>query len=52
MLQSAQWQQKSAERFSFELFGLIRFGADLMQQILEVDSARQRLSFTLDLLNQ
>jgi len=52
VLQSAQWQQKSAERFSFELFGFIRFDADLMQQILEMDSARQCLSFTLDLLNQ
>ena len=52
MLQSAQLQQKSAERFSFELFGLIRFEADLMQQILEMDSVRQRLSLTLDLLNQ
>ena len=52
VLQSEQWQQKSAERFSFELFGLIRFDADLMQQILEMNSVRQRLNFTLDLLNQ
>lgn len=51
LLNDSGWQQKSAEDFSFELFGLMRFDADLMQQILEMDSAQQRLQFTLDLLN-
>lgn len=51
LLNDEEWQAKTAEAFSFELFGLMRFDAELMQQILEMDSAHQRLQYTLDLLN-
>ena len=52
MLNSDEWQQKSPLAFSFELFGLVGFDAEILQTILEMDSAGQRLSYTLELLNE
>lgn len=51
LLQSDEWASMSSDEFSFELFGLIHFDADVMQTLLEMDSANQRLSSTLSLLN-
>ncbi|MDF1764242.1 MAG: LON peptidase substrate-binding domain-containing protein, partial [Oleibacter sp.] len=51
-LNSEEWLSLSAEQFSFQLFGMIRFEADLLQQILEMNSATERLERTLTLLNQ
>ncbi|GGY35107.1 ATP-dependent protease [Bacterioplanes sanyensis] len=52
LLTSPEWQHKDASAFSFELFGLVRFDAELLQHILEMPSAHQRLQTTLELLNQ
>jgi len=46
------WSEKTAEKFSFELFGVLSFGAETQQHILEMDSASERLTFALDMLNQ
>ena len=51
LLKSADWQQKTPQQFSFEVFGLVRFDADILQSILEMTRASDRLQFTLDLLN-
>lgn len=51
LLNDEEWKNKTAEQFSFELFGIMRFDAELMQEILEMDSASKRLQYTLDLLN-
>ena len=40
------------EEFSFRLFGAVSFGSELQQEILEMDSAHQRLTEALSLLNQ
>lgn len=48
---STEWQTKSDSAFSMQLFGLIRFDAELLQELLETDSAHQRLQRTLELLN-
>jgi Lon protease-like protein len=47
-----EWLQKSTTDFSFELFGMISFGSENQQQILEMNSIRQRLQRALELLNQ
>ncbi|ASP40930.1 carboligase [Bacterioplanes sanyensis] len=52
MLNSPEWQQKSPQAFSFQLFGMVRFDADILQHILEMTSAHARLNYTLQLLNQ
>lgn len=51
LMESEEWQTKSAQAFSFELFGMIAFDADILQEILEMDSANERLNYTLALLN-
>jgi Lon protease-like protein len=51
LMESQEWQTKSAQAFSFELFGMIAFDADILQEILEMDSANERLNYTLALLN-
>lgn len=51
LMESEEWQIKSAQAFSFELFGMIAFDADILQEILEMDSANERLNYTLALLN-
>ena len=50
-LTSDAWKLKGHTEFSFELFGLIRFRSDLLQSLLEMDSAQARLESTLGLLN-
>lgn len=46
-----EWLAKDAHTFSFQLFGLVSFGADLQQEILEMNSIHQRLQRALELLN-
>ncbi|WP_221793412.1 LON peptidase substrate-binding domain-containing protein [Oceanobacter mangrovi] len=48
----ARWQDKTPQQFSFELFGSLSFGAENQQQLLEMDSAAERLAFVLEMLNQ
>lgn len=52
LLHSESWQHKTPEAFSFELFGILHTEADIMQSILEMDSATDRMNQALDLLNQ
>ena len=52
VLSSPEWRDKSPEEFSFQLFGLIGFDPEIMQDLLETPSVHQRLTLTLDLLNQ
>ena len=51
-LSSAEWQDKEAKAFSFEIFGMLRLDGDIMQKILEKRSPVDRLQLALDLLNQ
>ncbi|MBV0934288.1 LON peptidase substrate-binding domain-containing protein [Marinobacterium weihaiense] len=46
-----EWQAKSDADFSMALFGVVRFEPELMQELLEMDSAHQRLTQALALLN-
>jgi len=50
-LRSADWQALSAEDYSYQIFGCLRFDADIMQQILESTSATQRLAAISQLLD-
>lgn len=52
VLSSPEWRNKSPAEFSYQLFGLIGFDPEIMQDLLETASVQQRLSLTLDLLNQ
>ena len=52
ILNQDEWLSKTPQAFSFELFGLIRFDAHYLQQALEMESAVERLRFTLDLMNR
>lgn len=52
VLASAEWQTKSAYVFSFELFSVLQTDAELMQQILEMDSSVDRLNTALKLLSK
>jgi Lon protease-like protein len=51
VLMSPEWQNMKSEEFSFRLYSLIGFDADLLQRLLEMNSAADRMQFTLDLLN-
>lgn len=51
VLMSPEWQKMDSEEFSFRLYSLIGFDADLLQQLLEMNSPAERMQFTLDLLN-
>ncbi len=51
LMESEEWQTRSAQAFSFELFGMIASDADILQKILEIDSANERLNYPLALLN-
>lgn len=51
MVESPEWQARSDGEFSMALFGVIRFDPEILQSLLEMDSAHQRLQHTLDLLN-
>ncbi len=52
LLFSDEWVNKDLSRFSFEIFGLLQFDADLQQEILEMTSVKARLDYLLDLLNE
>ena len=51
VMASDEWQKMGGTEFSFRLFSLIQFAPELLQQVLEMDSAHQRLSKTLEWLN-
>lgn len=46
------WMRISAEDFSFQILGSIRFDDDIQQCFLELDSANKRLNLFLTLLNR
>ena len=50
IIESEDWMEMSAEAFSFQIFGSIRFDDDIQQNILELDSANKRLNLLLQLL--
>lgn len=52
MAEAEEWQRKDHSAFSFALFSVIRFDPSLLQSLLEMDSAHDRLKYTLELLNQ
>ena len=52
LLETPEWASMSAEDFSYRIFGLVRFDGDLLQELLEITSAHERLQLTLDLLNE
>ncbi len=49
-LQQGKWASLDPADFSFRIFQLLQFDADVMQTVLEERSAHKRLSITLDLL--
>jgi hypothetical protein len=51
LAESEEWKEKTDGQFSLALFGVVHFEPELMQAILEMDSAPQRLTRTLELLN-
>lgn len=51
LLASPEWQTKTPEQLSYELFQFIQLDADIMQAILEEKTAEQRLVSFLDVLN-
>ena len=51
LLKQQSWQEKSPADFSFELLGLLRFGAEDMQQMLEMTQVNDRLERILQLIN-
>lgn len=50
-LESDEWQSKSAQSFSFELFSVVRMESEIQQRILEERNALNRLKITLNILN-
>lgn len=52
LLQGDSWQSQNADEFSFKIFQFLRFGPDLMQNILETRSTNQRLTTVWELLCQ
>ena len=52
LLESEDWQNKTPEVFSFEIFGIVHLEPELQQQILEYRSATRRLELLLELLNE
>lgn len=51
-LESPEWMDKSPQDFSFSVFSIIQFEADIQQNILEDQSALSRLQHVLSVLNQ
>lgn len=51
VMESEDWQKMGGSDFSYRIFSLIQFAPELLQQVLEMDSAHQRLSKTLEWLN-
>ena len=52
VMESPEWQQMNGTEFSFKLYSLIQFEPELLQKVLEMDSAHKRLQQTLDWLNR
>jgi len=52
LLNSEEWKNKDPIKFSFEIFGLLDFESEYLQEILEMRSPLARLSFLLNNLNQ
>lgn len=50
VLAADPWKDKSITEFSFEIFNMVTTEADIMQEILELDSPNARLDMALDLL--
>ena len=51
IMASDEWQKMGGTEFSFRLFSLIQFAPELLQQVLEMDTAHLRLGKTLEWLN-
>ena len=49
-IQSEEWKSLSLDEYSFALFSIIIFEADIYQQVLEMQSIHQRISFLHDTL--
>lgn len=52
LLSSPEWQTKTPDQLSYELFQFVQLNGDSMQAILEEKTAERRLMFFLDVLNQ
>ena len=52
LLKSDEWQKKDPLKFSFEIFGLLEFDAEYLQDVLEMRSPVARLEFLLSHLNR
>lgn len=51
ILSDERWINMDVRAFSFEIFGLLRMPADVMQSVLEMQDVNQRLHMLLDCLN-
>ena len=51
LLNSDEWKNKDPIKFSFEIFGLLDFESEYLQEILEMRSPLGRLDFLLSNLN-
>lgn len=51
LLASPEWQTKTPDQLSYQLFQFIQVDAEVMQAILEEKTAEQRLIFLLEVLN-
>ena len=51
MLKSQEWIEKNVISFSFEVFSLVRFPGNYLQNILEKQNVLERLQATLEFLN-
>ena len=52
LLASPEWQTKTPEQLSYQLFQFIQIDSDVMQAILEEKTAEQRLILLLEVLNK
>ncbi len=52
MLESPDWLDQSPAELSYHIFQFLRFDPDLMQEILEMRSARERLELIHTILSQ
>ena len=51
-LAGSAWRQMEPAAFSFRVFQLLQFDADIMQTLLETTSPSDRLSLTWDILRR
>lgn len=51
LLKGPAWQHKPVEQFSFEIFSILHTDPEMMQEILEIDSAPARMDAALKLLS-